>query len=85
MNMELKKGSTLLMAAIESATGIINVKDIALASDRMMGIALGAEDYVANLKTTRSKHGMETYYAREAIVHAARNAGIYCLIPCRYK
>lgn len=66
------------MAAIESATGIMNVKEIALASKRLMGIALGAEDYVTNLKTSRSKHGWELYYARESIVLAARNAGIYC-------
>ena len=72
-----KEGETLLMAAIESA-GIMNVKEIALASKRLMGIALGAEDYVTNLKTSRSKHGWELYYAREAIVLAARNAGIYC-------
>ena len=45
------------MAAIESAAGIMNVKEIALASKRLMGIALGAEDYVTNLKTSRSKHG----------------------------
>ena len=73
-----REGETLLMAAIESATGIMNVKEIALASKRLMGIALGAEDYVTNLKTSRSKHGWELYYAREAIVLAARNAGIYC-------
>ena len=65
-----KEGETLLMAAIESAAGIMNVKEIALASKRLMGIALGAEDYVTNLKTSRSKHGWELYYAR--------NAGIYC-------
>lgn len=73
-----REGQTLMMAAIESATGVLNAKEIALASPRMMGIALGAEDYVTNLKTTRSKHGWELYYAREAIVLAARNAGIYC-------
>lgn len=73
-----REGETLIMAAIESATGVLNAKEIALASPRMMGIALGAEDYVTNLKTTRSKHGWELYYAREAIVLAARNAGIYC-------
>ena len=67
-----------MMAAIESARGVLNAKEIALASPRMMGIALGAEDYVTNLKTSRSKHGWELYYAREAIVLAARNAGIYC-------
>ena len=73
-----REGQTLMMAAIESARGVLNAKEIALASPRMMGIALGAEDYVTNLKTSRSKHGWELYYAREAIVLAARNAGIYC-------
>ena len=53
-----KEGETLLMAAIESAAGIMNVKEIALASKRLMGIALGAEDYVTNLKTSRSKHSL---------------------------
>ena len=37
-------GRTLIMAAIESAQGVINAYEIATASDRMMGIALGAED-----------------------------------------
>ena len=73
-----REWQTLMMAAIESARGVLNAKEIALASPRMMGIALGAEDYVTNLKTSRSKHGWELYYARESIVLAARNAGIYC-------
>jgi citrate lyase subunit beta/citryl-CoA lyase len=42
----------------------------------MMGIALGAEDYCANLKTTRSKEGSELLLARQTIVVAARAAGI---------
>lgn len=41
-----------------------------------MGIALGAEDYCANLKTTRSKEGSELLLARQTIVVAARAAGI---------
>lgn len=69
---------TLILAAIESASGVINACEIAKASDRLMGIALGAEDYVTNLKTTRSKHAMELYYAREQIVHAARSNDLYC-------
>lgn len=52
-------GRTLIMAAIESALGVVNAYRIATASKRMMGIALGAEDYCANLKTTRSKEGSE--------------------------
>ena len=45
----------------------------------MMGIALGAEDYCANLKTNRSKDGAELLLARETIVVAARAAGIDAL------
>ena len=45
----------------------------------MMGIALGAEDYCANLKTQRSPEGMELLMARQTIVVAARAAGIDAL------
>ena len=72
-------GRTQIMAAIETAQGVMNAYAIAKASKRMMGIALGAEDYCANLKTTRSKEGSELLYARETIVVAARAAGIDAL------
>lgn len=72
-------GRTKIMAAIESALGVVNAYDIAIASPRMMGIALGAEDYCANLKTQRSKGGDELRLARETIVVAARAAGIDAL------
>lgn len=72
-------GRTQIMAAIESTKGIINAYAIATASKRMMGIALGAEDYCANLKTQRTPSGDELLLARETIVVAARAAGIYAL------
>ena len=72
-------GRTKIMAAIESALGIVNAYDIAIASKRMMGIALGAEDYCANLKTQRTPGGAELLLARETIVVAARAAGIDAL------
>lgn len=72
-------GRTRIMAAIESALGVVNAYDIATASDRMMGIALGAEDYCANLKTQRSQSGDELRLARQTIVVAARAAGIDAL------
>ena len=71
-------GRTQIMAAIESALGIVNAYEIATASNRMMGIALGAEDYSANLKTNRTPGGAELLLARETIVVAARAAGIAC-------
>ena len=69
-------GRTRIMAAIESALGVVNAYAIATASPRMMGIALGAEDYCANLKTQRTPGGDELRLARETIVVAARAAGI---------
>ncbi len=73
------EGRTLIMAAIESALGICNAYAIATASPRMMGIALGAEDYCANLKTQRTPDGDELRLARETIIVAARAAGIAAL------
>lgn len=72
-------GRTKIMAAIESTLGIVNAYAIATASPRMMGIALGAEDYCANLKAQRTPGGDELRLARETIVVAARAVGIDAL------
>lgn len=72
-------GSTKMMAAVESPIGVINAYEIATASSRLIGIALGAEDYVTNLKTKRYPDGLELLGARTQIVIAARAAGIYAL------
>ena len=69
-------GSTGLLAAIESPQGITQAVAIAQASPRLIGIALGAEDYVRNLRTERSPEGTELLFARCAILQAARAAGI---------
>ena len=71
-------GATGMMAAIESASGVLNAAQIARASDRLIGIALGAEDYVTDLKTTRAD-GIELLFARSMILNAARAAGIAAL------
>ena len=73
-------GRTKIMAAIESTLGIVNAYEIAVASERMMGIALGAEDYCANLKTQRSPEGTELLFARQEIVVGARAAGMDALV-----
>jgi citrate lyase subunit beta / citryl-CoA lyase len=72
-------GSTKMMAAVESPIGVINAYQIATSSKRLIGIALGAEDYVTNMKTKRYPDGLELLGARTQIVIAARAAGIYAL------
>ena len=69
-------GSTKMLAAIESPLGITQANQIATASNRLIGIALGAEDYVRNLKTERSPESIELLFARCSILQAARAAGI---------
>lgn len=71
-----EEGSTMLMAAIESAKGVINAYQIASSSDRMMGIALSAEDYTTDMKTHRYPDGAELEFARNMVLHAARAAGV---------
>jgi len=69
-------GSTGMLAAIESPLGITQAVNIAHSSERLIGIALGAEDYVRNLRTERSPEGIELLFARCSILQAARSAGI---------
>ena len=73
---QIPVGTTKMMAAIESAEGVLNAREIAKASERLIGIALGAEDYVTNMKTKRYPDGQELSFARNMILHAARAAVI---------
>ena len=68
-------GSTKLMAAIESAQGVVNAISIAKSSPRLIGIALAAFDYLVDMQTERGD-GTELFYARCAVLHAARVAKI---------
>lgn len=74
-------GSTKMMAAIEDPKGVLDARDIAFSSDRLIGIALGSEDYVTAMKTRRyaDRNSEEIFFARSMIVHAARAAGIAAL------
>ena len=73
---DIPVGTTKMMAAIESAEGVLNAPAIAKSSTRLIGIALGAEDYVTNMKTRRHPDGQELFFARSMILHAARAAVI---------
>lgn len=71
-------GSTLIMAAIESARGVLNLLEICEASERLFGIALSGGDYTKDLQTTISGTGVELMGARQLMVITARAAGIQC-------
>lgn len=71
-------GTTKIFVAIEDPLGVLNALSIAQASPRIIGIALGSEDYVTAMKTRRypERNSEELFFARSMIVHAARAAGI---------
>ncbi|WP_461205098.1 citrate (pro-3S)-lyase subunit beta [Clostridium sp. DL1XJH146] len=75
----IEVGKTKMMAAVESPLGVMNAYPIATSSDRLIGIAIGAEDFVTTMKTNRSADGSELMVARGQILMAARAAGIYAL------
>jgi citrate lyase subunit beta / citryl-CoA lyase len=65
-----------LMPIIESALGVINAYLIASAADNIVSLAIGLEDYTADLGTRRTGEGTESFFARSMVVNAARAAGI---------
>lgn len=72
-------GSIKMMAAIETAKGIRNAYSIATASSRMVALAIGGEDYLADLQTSRTKDGKEFFAGRGQLILAAREAGIHAI------
>lgn len=72
------EGNTLLMAAIESARGVLSTLEICESSERLFGIALSGGDYTKDLQTVISGTGMELAGARQYIIIAARASGVQC-------
>lgn len=71
-------GSTLIMAAVESPRGIFNAVELCESTDRLMGIAIGAGDYMRTMGTKRHDDGQEMAFARGMVLNAAKLAGIQC-------
>ena len=72
------EGSVLIMAALESARGVINAMEICDSSERLFGIALSGGDYSRDLQITISGTGIEFVGARQHMIIAARAAKIQC-------
>jgi citrate lyase subunit beta/citryl-CoA lyase len=65
-----------LMPIIESALGIENSFEIARSSANVVALAIGLEDYTADLGVARTLEGTESLYARTRLIVAAKAAGI---------
>ena len=69
-------GNIWLMPIIESTMGVVNVYEIAQCAENIVALAIGLEDYTADLGTKRTNEGNESFFARSKVVVATRAAGI---------
>jgi citrate lyase subunit beta/citryl-CoA lyase len=74
----VEEGRTLIMAALESAKGVVNAYEICCASDRMFGIALAGGDFRKDMHVKVTDTGIDIMVARGMILLAARAAGVQC-------
>jgi citrate lyase subunit beta/citryl-CoA lyase len=75
----VRPGTIVLIAMIESARAVLRCEEIALASTRIAALALGGEDYAADLGVARTAAANELEYGRRVVVHCAAAYGLQAL------
>jgi citrate lyase subunit beta/citryl-CoA lyase len=73
------KNDIFFMPIIESALGVIKAYEIASASKNNCALAIGLEDYTADIGTQRTNEGRESIFARQMLINAAKAAGIQAI------
>jgi len=68
----IPKGTFKIIPLIETAAAVMNVQDICKASDRVVAIAFGCEDFVADLEGIHDSDGQSINTPRALIAMAAR-------------
>lgn len=71
-----KKTAIFYMPIIESALGVEKAFEIATASPNVVSMAIGLEDFTADLGVGRTNEGKESLYARTRLVNACKAAEI---------
>jgi citrate lyase beta subunit len=61
-------GSIGLIAQIETAMGVVNLREIASSDARLQALIFGAEDLAGDIGAVRTRPGWEVFYARSAVV-----------------
>ncbi len=70
------RGTIRLLAMIETARGVLNLREIAGSSARLDALMFGGEDFAGDVGATRTPEGWEIFYARGAVVLHARAFGL---------
>jgi citrate lyase beta subunit len=61
-------GSIGLIAQIETAMGVVNLREIASSDGRLQALIFGAEDLAGDIGAVRTRPGWEVFYARSAVI-----------------
>lgn len=75
----IERGSLALIPILETARGILNVYEVAMASQRVIAVAFGAIDFGRDMGISLSREGAELLYARSRIAISARAAGVQAI------
>jgi citrate lyase beta subunit len=70
------EASITVLAIIETALGVVNVREIAEHAPRLSALIFGAEDLAGDMGLTRTAAGNEVAYARAAVVLHAKAFGM---------
>lgn len=73
------RGVIRLLAIIETARGVVNLRDITASDPRLDALIFGAEDLAGDIGAARSADGWEVFYARSAVVIHAKAAGLQAI------
>lgn len=69
-------GTFKIVPLIETAAAVLNAEEICLASNRVIAIAYGCEDFIADLEGIHDLEGSSLYVPRAMIAMAARATGV---------
>ncbi len=75
MSRKLPIGGIKLMPDIETGEGILNASEIANASERIVALGFGSEDFATDIDCIRDEGNVSIQIARQNIVFAARSVG----------
>lgn len=74
-----KRNTIKLLAIIETARGVVNLRDIIDSSPRLEALIFGAEDLAGDMGAKRTPEGWEVFYARSAVVLHAKAAALQAI------
>lgn len=72
-------GSIRLLAGVETAKGILNLKEITEVDKRLDAVIFGGEDFAASIGAVRTKTATELLYARQTVITACAANGLQAI------